>query len=137
MSPRRHDHRASETPAQPWTFGAFLGLVIHLNRALCPPDCDSAHVHTWCDGTHARTRAWLEAHGLDVDRCMSWLRVHGACCCDCEVLLDVVGRPLDCDAGATLVHHRDATNLDHEGRLACAANSEVARTAVRRGALRP
>ena len=45
-----------------------------------------------CDDTFARTTAWLEENGLDVDASLKWLRARGAGC-DCQVITNVIYRP--------------------------------------------
>lgn len=47
-----------------------------------------AGTSTECDHTLRSTKEFLAHRGLDVDRCIAWLGVHGGYC-DCEALANV------------------------------------------------
>lgn len=50
---------------------------------------DTSRTGYRCDGKHTLTVVFLRERNLPVEPVLAWLRSHGACCCDCEVLLNV------------------------------------------------
>lgn len=49
-----------------------------------------------CDGTRRLTKEWILAHGMarQSKQILKELARRGGCCCDCEVLTNVVGKPI-------------------------------------------
>lgn len=43
-----------------------------------------------CAHTHARTRGLLTEFGYDIESSMAYLKSQGGCCCDCEVVYNVI-----------------------------------------------
>jgi hypothetical protein len=62
----------------PMPYQDLRGLFDHLDREGAPE----------CDHTLRDTVEFLQKHGLDVERIVSWLREHGGHC-DCEVINNV------------------------------------------------
>lgn len=73
------------------------GLLTHEQLASLGEFLDARLKRFPCDRTRRLTKEWILAEG-EARRASGILRElarRGGCCCDCEVLTNVIGKPID------------------------------------------